>query len=416
MKINIPKTTLWLFLLCICQFFAVFQTGSFIYKADLINMTVIILSILVIMVCKLKPILKKNSENYIKVWIKIQLIFYIIECIYSTFLYSKYGQSFSGTIASSFGILSIISFFPLFFLQEKISDVDYLKKAIKKVGCIAAIFSIIQVFLYNYGIILLDITGTSIRYGTLRFGIAGYIVSIGLIIALFDYFYNNKRKDLFYIIIGVIYFLYASKTRTEMMYILGSVYVVVILFVKNKTVKTLMIFSAIVMVIVLLYSGFFSKYLFELSNDAGINMRFETIEYYINQFKEKPILGMGFIKINLNDTLDAIVYGNRGYYFRDDVGFIGLLNERGIIGGILYIALVVNLFKMVFFMYKKDKRKNVWMVAVCVYISFCSINIIYTNSLRIATVMLFASMIYHYYCHYKCNMGTLDTKNSLFIT
>lgn len=387
--------------LCVCQWFGIFKTGNFIYKADLINISTIFISIVIIIILSFEPILQKKTIGKYRFWIVGTILLWIFECVNSAINYAKYGQSFFDTIAASFGILSIISLLPLCYLQEKIRDKNYLKNLIKNLGFVAALLSIVQVFLYDYNIIFLDISGSSTRYGSLRFSVAGYMVSISVIITLFDWIKTKRGVDLVKTIIEIIFLIYAQKTRTEIIYVILAVYFVSILFLKNKNAKVLLFILGILALFMSTASGFTSSFLAELDSDAGINMRFETINFYMKQFYDHPILGMGFIRSSTNNaTLYGLLYGSgryAGYFYRDDVGIIGVINEKGILGIIWYCLVLILILKQVIFLYRFDKKENVWMLCIWVYILICSINIIWVNNLRIASLSIIIALIQHYY-------------------
>lgn len=402
MKISKRRVMILIITLCACQWLAIFKTGKFIYKADLINLTTIAFSLLFLTFMSFKPALQKKWAGKYRIWVIGSIVLWFIECVNSTFNYMQYGQGFMSAVSASFGSLVVISLFPLCYLQEKIRDEDYLKKTLKILGFWAALFSIVQVFLYTYNIILFDISGASNRYGTLRFGIAGYMVSIALLITFFDWINNRRKEDLIAFVVETTFLFYAQKTRTEIMYILLAIYFVAVLFLKNQNFKILLIFIGVIGLIVAVSSGFIDSYVSELGADAGVNMRFETIKYYMEQFYQHPILGMGYIKTNTsNPILYGLLYGRgqyAGYFYRDDVGIIGVINEKGICGLIWYCSLLLLMLKQTIALYKDNKRENVWLLSIWIYLAICSINIIWVNNLRMATLMCVVAMVQHYYC------------------
>ena len=154
-------------------------------------------------------------------------------------------------------------------------------------------------------------------------------------------------------------------------------------------------------------SGFASSFLSELDSDVGINMRFETINFYMQQFYKHPVLGMGFIRSSTtNTTLYGLLYGcgqYAGYFYRDDVGIIGVINERGICGIIWYCSALILMLGQIISLYRYNKKKNVWMLCMWVYILICSINIIWVNSLRITSLTIVIALVQHYYYRMRCS-------------
>ena len=402
MKISVNKFLISIFLFLVCQCFAIFRTGTFIYKADLINMSVIVFSIIIIILYKFKPLTDSISKSFRKIFI-FSIIIWLVLCAYSYTQYNSFGQSLKDTIACSLSNLVIIMLFPLSYLLKK-TNIDTLKNLIKNIGAFVSVLAILQVFLYNYEIVFLDLEGVGLRNNSLRFGLAGYFVSISLIICYFDYLKNRKIKDLAYFILMVIFVIYAQKTRTEIVYLIVTLYFTSLLFLKSKNKKIFFLIVGIIASVCLVYGNFLQDFILQLSNDSGVGIRFSTIEYYFNQFKESPIFGMGFIKTNTtNQTLYGLLHGTgiySGYFYRDDVGIIGLINEKGLLGLIWYIWISIILIKQAIKLYKKN-HSYIWMIAVCIYLLLCSINIIYVNSLRISMLMIILCLFNNYYEYEK---------------
>ena len=402
-KISVSKFMIIVLLLCVCQFFALFHTSGIIYKADFINLTVIIFSAIFIIII--------GTQNKIKItylgkyfwWMLLSTAVWIIEVLYSWYAYKAYGQSITQVVASSFGELAIILLLPLSILQENINSNDFLKNLIKVFGFIVALLSILQVFLYNYGIVFLDLANSSSRYGGLRLNISGHFLTIALIITLFDFIEIKSYKNLIFLVTDIFALFYTLKTRSEIIYVGLAILFVIILFLKNKTAKIILISIAVIAFVLIIINGFFVSFIEEIDSDSGVNMRYNTIEYYWQQFCEHPIFGMGFIKSNtasphLQELLYGPLYfGRIRYYYRDDVGIIGIMNAKGILGLICYLSGMLLMLKQIIAIYKVNKRKYTWMLAVFFYISLCSINIVYVNYLRISTLVVVMTLINHYY-------------------
>lgn len=154
------------------------------------------------------------------------------------------------------------------------------------------------------------------------------------------------------------------------------------------------IFSIIFVILFasLKFDSIFSSISSYFEDDAGIMIRFKTIEYYWNHILEKPLFGYGFITANRQTATYSIMSGIGGYYFRDDVGIVGFLDQFGFLGGVWFISLVVNMLK-----YGKRASRNklfgqylFWIgilfiltIPTLIFVSFGSI-----SSIVIPTVMI----------------------------
>lgn len=403
--ISVGKSIIDLLLIVACQFFGVFHTSSYIYSGDLISVATILIMMLAMIISNGRVLTNKYTKTY-TIWLWITLLLLAIQTIRSTIIYHEYGQSFVQVLSVAYVNLTIFSILVFAYYQEQISDIDFLKNMIVRISFIAAVFSILQVFLYSYGITILDIgivTSDNIRYGTLRFGVGTYIIPFGLMITLFDAI-NTKNKrglNLIYTFTFAIFLIYAAKTRTLIMYITCAIYIIIIFALKSRNIKIMLIIGGSLLLIYSIYSGIAGNFILELSNDSGVNIRFDTINYYWKEFLSHPLLGMGYIKTSsTNEHLQTLLsgplyYGKTRYYYRDDVGFIGLLNENGIFGGALYIIILALLFKQSLFLYRLNSKKYIWALAICFFILFCMINLIYTKFYLAIAI----SVINHYYYH-----------------
>lgn len=394
MKISKGKLVQVILMLCAFQFFAVFRVGRYIYKTDFINLTTIIFSLIFIISYHFKPILDRRVAGSFYNWIISTFYLWIIEIINSIVKYQKHGQSLLDVLSSSFGMLTIIMVFPLCYAQKREKRPDTLKNILKLMSLIAAVLSIIQVFFNQYGIVFLDTTDSLDRNGRIRFGIAAALVSVGMIISFFDWIEGKKKKDIFAVLIELLFFFYATQTRSRLMYSIAAIYFSLILFLKNRNKRILFFIIGVIAIALLLFSGLASEFKNSLQTDAGILMRSNAISFYISQWLSSPIVGMGYIKASnansfLLDTLmGPLYYGRIRYYYRNDVGIVGLLNESGILGIVWYIWLIVLLYRSVRQLYKINKKKYTWAVAVYIYVLLCSINLIITSNLSDLSVII----------------------------
>ena len=129
-----------------------------------------------------------------------------------------------------------------------------------------------------------------------------------------------------------------------------------------------------------------------IHSDHGIQIRFLTIEYYIEYFKNHYLFGAGYISSSPYFETYSIVTGPLGRYYPSDVGLIGLMFRSGIIGLIWLISWFYTSLKII-----KDNtiripaQYDLLMKLVIVFLMFSCINLIITDAPRfpyIALVML----------------------------
>ncbi|WP_236161281.1 O-antigen ligase family protein [Lactobacillus delbrueckii] len=406
-KISMSKFVIISLMVSAVGFFAIPRTSSIIYSSDLINVSVLVISVFSFFFSSGHVLSNKYLKSY-QNWMLFTIALWITLVTYSTIIYYRYGQTLIQVLSTGYGYLIFGMLFPLAYYQEHLKDPDYLKKVIVNISLIAAILSIAQVFLYNFGITLLDIgtvTSDKFRNGTLRFGVGSNLVPFALLITLLDAinYSENRKKNWTFSVIFLIDILYASKTRSLWMYLIVTIYLVIIFFVKNKRAKLLLIFIGLIVFAYILFSGVWYNFFFDLSTDSGVNMRSNTLNFYWKEFLEHPILGMGYIKGStatpelLSLLMGPLWYGKIRYYYRSDVGFVGLINESGIIGAIWYISIIHVLLKQSLYLLRKNNKKYIWSIGSVIYIILCSVNLIYTDSGRFVILMLVVALINHYY-------------------
>lgn len=312
-------------------------------------------------------------------------------------------------LSVAYAMLSVFAFFPFSYYQEKVDNIDFLKKVIEYASVIAAVLNILQVFLYNYGITFLDLgtLGLANQRNGLRWGLGHYVVAISLMMSLFDAI-NLAEHRMQNALLSALYLfdvIYAVKTRSLELYLIITIYFIIFFCLKGFNTKTLLSIAGVAALLYLIYANVIGSFYGELAQDSGVNIRINAIEFYWKQFIDHPILGMGYIKESTAGThllellRGPLRFGTTRYYFRDDVGFIGLLNENGIIGAIWYIWALILLFKESRYLYKKDYKNYTWCIASLIFITLCSINLIYTTSGMFPILVMVMSLIHHYYIH-----------------
>ena len=411
MSISLSKSKIAIVLLVISlfHFFAILRTSNVIYSADLVNVLVIFFTAFFVLFSNGHILTNKYINHGYIAWIFFTLILWGIQIIHSVIAYHKYGQTFVQVLSVAYAMLSVFAFFPFSYYQEKVDNIDCLKKVIEYASVIAAVLNIFQVFLYNYGITFLDLgtLGLANQRNGLRWGLGQYVVAISLMMSLFDAI-NLAEHRMQNVLLSALYLfdvIYAVKTRSLELYLIITIYFIIFFCLKGFNARILLSIVGVAALLYLVYANVIGSFYGELAQDAGVNIRINAIAFYLKQFIEHPILGMGYIKASTAGThllellRGPLWFGTTRYYFRDDVGFIGLLNENGIIGAIWYIWALILLFKESRYLYKKDYKHYTWCIASLIFITLCSVNLIYTTSGMFPILVMVMSLVHHYYIH-----------------
>ena len=363
MKIRKPKITeLYIILIAICMtnflgFYKYLPLGTTLFSTDFQHLCILVVSLFFFLIICLEE--KKVSISKGRYWYLIisMICLVLIEIVWS---YERYHQPIFSVVKE--GIYYIVPLFAfLVYLKTKNIykiEVEEICNILVKLSIIASLIAIIAFILYTYmGINLLQLADKEVsnfRYGTIRFGVGGMIVLLSMIISLtkvLDKVY--KRIDIVNLILASIQLIVINKTRTRLIYMI--MLVCIILIMSKQVSKIVKIFLTVFVITCAIYIFFYIDLVSNtltnyVNQDVSIKVRFDTISFYMEQFKKVPVLGMGFISPNKNFTGWKLLYGDLGYYYRSDVGVVGLLNELGICGA---------LWSVMFFRFLWSKMKNI---------------------------------------------------------
>ena len=146
----------------------------------------------------------------------------------------------------------------------------------------------------------------------------------------------------------------------------------------------------VIIVVVLISLQYFIPLLNNLiESDYGIQIRFSTIEYYLDYFKQHWLFGAGYISSNPYYSTYSIIVGPFGRYYPSDVGVIGLMFKSGIIGLMWLISWFYSSLRII-----RDNTNNIpayydlLMKLFIVFLLFSCINLILTDAPRFPYITL----------------------------
>lgn len=371
-----------LFFLIICViitnlfgFYTYLPGGLILYSNDYLYCGLILFSLIILMarIISGKANIKKNKIMY------NAILFFLIMLLEVIVSYFYYNESFVEVVKHAiYYFTPIVAYFAFDSLDCK-PTIAYIN-IIVKVSIICSIVAILEFFCYEMlGIDLLKLTYANTllreRGGTIRFSIGGIVYILGLIISLTRLQIKKAKKiDIVNLWLGLFQLFFIYKTRSVILYLFVTI-VISILYQKKEHfyMRSIIILGATICVVTLPFTFAFIKEqaLRVIESDVGILVRFEAAEYFIKQFFDRIILGIGFAG-------ETFYSRDTRLYHQSDVGLIGDINNFGIIGFAWLISFYILLLKRVW-RYNGDNAevecisKN---ISIYLLISCCSISIL----------------------------------------
>ena len=353
LKHRIGEIFIWAIAICMSNFFGFYQylpLGSTLYIDDHMFLYVLVVSCLFFVLSLLSG--NKVSAIGKRFWgvMVTFTVLILIEIVRSVF---RYQQSLLLTIKeSSYYVIPIIAFVTFQTMKNKRLDAHTICNILVKVSIISSVVAIAAFILYTFcGINILKLSDDPIhhfRYGTIRFVIGPIMIYLAFIISATRFIkHKYKSLDLWNIALSIIQFVLINKTRTALAYMLMTILIIYILQHKDcitlKLTCRLVLASGICLGI-LFFNIILQKVNSIIDSEWTIMIRMKAIVFYMEQFVKVPVFGMGFISSNEALPDWVLLRGANGYYYRCDVGLIGLLNEFGVcgvlwVGSFLYIVI-----------------------------------------------------------------------------
>ncbi len=281
-----------------------------------------------------------------------------------------------GDYVSTLRLVSLIIFciFASTLQLKKISNIYKWIIAIGFINVLATFFfylvpSAYRIIINFYGYVPTG-TGTNGEYGY-RAGIAdhysqnGVYIAIPFIICTILYFWNRKNKHVgkqrnIYLILSIIsgIALLMTTKRGPLLFACMAIVVIYYLFNRDKVFSTT--FKVIIVVLLIsIFIYFFGSAIpilsdiiarFETSGtDSETLTRFRMWTLAITKFKENPILGIGWFGFryeHATEIYNAAINDSRYMYLHAHNVYIQMLCERGIIGFVVYVSLLlINLHR-----------------------------------------------------------------------
>lgn len=398
---NVDKIYIWISIIVASNFFGLYQKIAPItqvYFTDMIAIVLLILSLIYLFIHpsnrKIVLYKKLGTESLMQCFFLIT----IIEIILGIFYYGDQ-QSVFTTFKEACGSLAMVTIFFSWRNIVRRKGLEYIINTLIKVSLICSIFAIIAYILLDKtgnNFFNLDINNYSFyRYNKPHFMMGSMVVVPAIIFAWIKQLEGCKEKyNTIAIILNLIHIIIIGKTRTLITFIVITLTIAYIYTTKkSKNFKLCVTLLCIISFIIVEGSTIINS-LAILFSDNSVTFRINAIGYYIEQIKTRPLFGMGFIGRG-NVLLKTLLYGPKTQYYRTDVGFIGFINEYGLIGGTWFVILIIYTYKKLKLALKRIGKTQIvaYAESFLLFLVISSINLFAIDGFRLIYLPLFMSLI-----------------------
>ena len=305
----------------------------------------------------------------------------------------SYNQSIKEVIGTSLYYFNILFYYQLRLNRESCDYLD-IEKYIIIISSLISILQSVQYYMYiNFGLKFLSIDfENNFRFDEIRINANSFLIGIGIILLISKLLTSNKldlrNKITYYALIFINSFclIYVGKSRGILGYLLVTILFMYIILKRGIVLKIKLIIIVSLGIFIIMKLPIMDKYINLINDDDGSTItRDSAITFYTDQIKSKPVLGMGIINAMDKKSKEyKLIRGPYGKFFRDDVGIWGYCNEFGLSGLILYLGIIVKLFRIVI-VHRRNKElyKYIDKVGLLIFIILSSNTLIVMNGSRI---------------------------------
>ncbi|WP_274656674.1 hypothetical protein, partial [Streptococcus equinus] len=304
--------------------------------------------------------INKDQKIYL---LLLYTIFIIISA--AVMAYITIGQSILIGIVLQARIITILSVIPIISLMnDNLSSYERLWNQLKNIALLQSLINIFQLLLYPQ-VKFLTITSENIRFGSIRIGFGGALITIALLMTFSELVKNVNKKNIIYFMVYMFYLLFVRKTRVVIFGVLISILVVFVLSLRNKSGWRRAFLLGICFLLMSPFAAPRISELFDLTqqevstNSGNYVARTGEVEFYTSQVKN-PVFGRGYISPKI---AGGELYDTRfGYYSITDIGIIALYVINGIVGLIWFFILMVIIMER-----SKKSRYGIFAIEYLIY-------------------------------------------------
>lgn len=389
MKIKVTKLIkflFWISILSNLHFLRLFKFNSFfefILKDRFLPSVLAIIATLIAL--RYRSLNKVMLENKVLRHINIYtVILYVILLVHAFINYPD--QKVSTTLLSSSSILFILWGNLFVVIYKDASGIKDFFRDLNKIIFIWLIVVLVQSVYYGLyettilGFYSAEDGSVFMRNGRMRIQL--YHLTTIAIIYNFDCLFSKKMKNrlipFVVLILGIYLTIFVEQTRMKMICLALGIAASILFSGESKNKKIINISIVFASILILFLSGFYSQIVdsFSVTGEysGSTTVRLSEIVYYLNIFKNKPLLGLGALSDSSEYTYSALMHGSLGRYYLDDIGYIGQLAN----GGVLFFALLIYIWKYMLKTVIKAKKymyKYSYFVSMVVYMLIVGLTI-----------------------------------------
>ncbi|HFD2051429.1 hypothetical protein ACSXC0_14435 [Clostridium perfringens] len=330
------------------------------------------------------------------------LIFIFIYCLQLLICSFRYNQSIYDIFLVSKYNLIILLYFIMVYFSRNIIKIENFDFYIIGFSFILSFLIDAQYIVFDKGMIFLNVNFNNLRFGTLRLYESADFINLGCILATSYLFKKNIKKSkkiICFITIILCFFnnIFVAKVRMGLVITLICVLIISFLELNKSFFKVITFFIATLFIFITFINTNIAKdYLMSLETEkVSKEVRESTSSYYIEQFKDYPLMGIGYMKSYYDgDQYYQILRGtDERKAYREDVGIIGFLNTFGIIGILWYFYICVKIIVVCV----NTRRKNIddfaKVLSICIFIIISSSSLIIMDKQRILLLPIILTII-----------------------
>lgn len=374
---------------------------SIFYLTNSVNYNPIILGLLIItiLIAIHKSLIQKNNYSFLfknNIYMIIGLIFFEVLI---AFLYT--GQDIMLGLDASQRYFRYLFYF---YLNIKMNDEKIADKVVDMMILIASILAILYIIQARiYPNVKVFNMSYMIRDGNVRFYTGINLITFSAFLALEKYFSSKDKKYIIATIILISEIYIVGQTRSI------TIPLIMILFYKmfiskkissKQIIKNFIIIVTIVVFILIkpqfIENTFISVYN-EISNNTGTSgFRIREISFYMNQFMQSPIWGIGIYSDSTQVGYEIL--GRHLEYYQNDIGVIGFIATFGIFGMAIFATII---YKAVKVLKKCNNKYGELMILFIIFSLF--FNFYLENNVSILYILITLCYLESKYINNKAN-------------
>jgi len=312
----------------------------------------------------------KKVYPFVSKYITYIIFSQTIICLYSM---NRYNETILDMFMCAGGYSMVLLTYPILLSFEK----DGIERLLDTLFGIVSCFvfcAVIHSVIYNYtGKALLFFPDGNYRHGNYRIDLST-LIGFFFVYAMYNLLTGRRRVlMLFGLCLGLFSLIYTEMTRANQLAVICTLFIMWFFNKERSTNQIIKFVVAMGALLVFLNSELFVKVISILSIRKSVNSeylstlaRVSAIEYFSQYTKDNPLIGMGWVR-PYTESLTKIWAGPNERAFFDDLGFLGQFFRQGILGAIIYLALI---FRMLWVVAKvpKNDPKRLLLIGLCSYV------------------------------------------------